>query len=178
MRICLQDVDASKMYLDQASNMYERAKSSVLKNSLLLHFAYADFEEQQMRFDKVNQIYQSYLDIKEVDPTLVRTVKANKCWIHNNTLTLLSLPKCYIQYMKFSHRTEGKNASRLIFKKAREDPRVSHHVFVAAALMEYYCTKDQKIASNVFELGFKRYKANEDYILAYIDYLSHLNGNF
>ncbi|XP_059095388.1 cleavage stimulation factor subunit 3-like isoform X2 [Tigriopus californicus] len=146
------DVDASKMYLDQASTMYERAKSSVLKNSLLLHFAYADFEEQQMRFEKVNQIYQSYLEIKEIDPTL-----------------------CYIQYMKFSHRTEGKNASRLIFKKAREDPRVSHHVFVAAALMEYYCTKDQKIASNVFELGFKRYKANEEYILAYIDYLSHLN---
>ena len=62
--------------------------------------------------------------------------------------------------------------------QAREDNRSSWHVYVAAALMEYYCTKDRKIAANVFELGFKKFKDNEDYILAYIDYLSHQNGNY
>ena len=30
---------------------------------------------------------------------------------------------------------------RLVFKKAREDPRSNYHVYVAAALMEYYCSK-------------------------------------
>jgi cleavage stimulation factor subunit 3 len=46
---------------------------------------------------------------------------------------------------------------------------------VAAALMEYYCTKDAKIAGNIFELGFKKFKTNADYILEYLDFLSHLN---
>ena len=49
-------------------------------------------------------------------------------------------------------------------------------MYVAAALMEYYCTKDRKIAANVFELGFKKFKDNEEFVLAYVDYLSHLNG--
>ncbi len=30
---------------------------------------------------------------------------------------------------------------RLVFKKAREDPRSNFHVYVSAALMEYYCSK-------------------------------------
>lgn len=29
----------------------------------------------------------------------------------------------------------------MIFKKAREDTRTRHHVYVTAALMEYYCSK-------------------------------------
>jgi cleavage stimulation factor subunit 3 len=80
--------------------------------------------------------------------------------------------------MKFTRRTEGTAAARGIFKKGREDSRSSHHVFVGAALMEYYCTKDKKIAANIFELGFKNHKDSEDYILAYINYLSHQNGEF
>ena len=120
---------------------------------MLLHFAYADHEEQHMRFEKVKEIYQKFLDIEDVDPTL-----------------------CYIQYMKFSRRVDGTTAARGVFKKAREDKRSSYHVYVAAALMEYYCTKDRKIAGNVFELGFKKFKDNEEYILAYVDHLSHLNG--
>ncbi len=84
--------------------------------------------------------------------------------------------QCYIQYMKFCRRTEGTTAARSIFKRAREDKRTTHHAYVAAALMEYYCTKDKKIAANVFELGFKKFKHDEKFVLAYIDYLSHLNG--
>lgn len=93
------------------------------------------------------------------------------------TFVTIYILQGYIQYMKFSRRSQGTAAARSIFKKGREDTRTNHHIFVAAALMEYYCTKDQKIASNVFELGFKKFKDNEEYILAYIDYLSHLNGD-
>ncbi len=78
--------------------------------------------------------------------------------------------------MRFCRRTEGTGAARAIFKKAREDQRTTYHVFVGAALMEYYCTKDKKIAANIFELGFKNHKSSKEYILAYIDYLSHQNG--
>ena len=77
--------------------------------------------------------------------------------------------------MKFCRRAEGTVSARSIFKKAREDTRTTYHVYVAAALMEYYCTKDKKIAGNVFELGFKKFKDNHKYVLEYIEFLSHLN---
>lgn len=43
--------------------------------------------------------------------------------------------------MKFARRAEGIKSGRTIFKKAREDARTRHHVYVSAALMEYYCSK-------------------------------------
>lgn len=78
--------------------------------------------------------------------------------------------------MKFARRAEGIKSARTVFKRAREDIRCKHHVYVAAALMEYYCTKDKNIAFRIFELGLKKFADNPDYILCYIDYLSHLNG--
>jgi cleavage stimulation factor subunit 3 len=49
-------------------------------------------------------------------------------------------------------------------------------VFVAAALMEYYCSKDKNIAFRIFELGLKKFSNCPEYVICYIDYLSHLNG--
>ena len=60
------------MFLDQASALYERATTGVLSKSMLLHFAYADFEEQNSRKEKVHQIYKKYLEMEDVDPTLVK----------------------------------------------------------------------------------------------------------
>lgn len=78
--------------------------------------------------------------------------------------------------MKFARRAEGIKSARLIFKKAREDIRSRYHVFVAAALMEYYCSKDKDIAFRIFELGLKRFGGSPEFVMSYIDYLSHLNG--
>lgn len=71
-----------------------------------------------MKYEKVHSIYNKLLAIEDIDPTLV-----------------------YIQYMKFARRAEGIKSGRTIFKKAREDARTRHHVYVTAALMEYYCSK-------------------------------------
>jgi len=78
--------------------------------------------------------------------------------------------------MKFARRAEGIKSARAVFKKAREDVRSKYHVYVSAALMEYYCSKDKNIAFRIFELGLKKYCDNPLYIISYIDYLSHLNG--
>ena len=59
------------MFLEQASALFERATSGILSKSMLLHFAYADFEEQQMKLEKVHKVYQKFLEIKDIDPTLV-----------------------------------------------------------------------------------------------------------
>ncbi|CAG5103469.1 Similar to su(f): Protein suppressor of forked (Drosophila melanogaster), partial [Cotesia congregata] len=146
------DVNAAKNLSDEAATMFERATNTLLAKNMLLYFAHADFEEGRVKYEKVHQIYQKYLDIPDIDPTLA-----------------------YVQYMKFARRAEGIKSARTVFKRAREDPRSRHHVYVAAALMEYYCTKDKNIAFRIFELGLKKFADNPDYILCYIDYLSHLN---
>ncbi|XP_038663737.1 cleavage stimulation factor subunit 3 isoform X3 [Scyliorhinus canicula] len=146
------DMNNAKLFSDEAANIYERAISTLLKKNMLLYFAYADYEESRMKYEKVHSIYNRLLAIEDIDPTLV-----------------------YIQYMKFARRAEGIKSGRSIFKKAREDPRTRHHVYVSAALMEYYCSKDKAVAFKIFELGLKKYGDIPEYILAYIDYLSHLN---
>ncbi|XP_019874344.1 protein suppressor of forked [Aethina tumida] len=146
------DVNASKLFSEEAANMFERATSSLLSKNMLLYFAYADYEEGRLKYEKVHQIYQKYLDIKDIDPTLA-----------------------YIQYMKFARRAEGIKSARGVFKRAREDSRSKYHIFVCAALMEYYCSKDKNIAFRIFELGLKKFGDIPEYITCYIDYLSHLN---
>ncbi|KAF7987512.1 hypothetical protein HCN44_003274 [Aphidius gifuensis] len=146
------DVNAAKNLSDEAGTMFERATNTLLSKNMLLYFAHADFEEGRVKYDKVHQIYQKFLDISDIDPTLA-----------------------YVQYMKFARRAEGIKSARTVFKRAREDSRCKHHVFVAAALMEYYCTKDKNIAHRIFELGLKKFSDNPKYVLCYIDYLSHLN---
>ncbi|CAB0031503.1 unnamed protein product [Trichogramma brassicae] len=147
------DVNGAKNLSDEAASMFERATNTLLSKNMLLYFAHADFEEGRIKYEKVHQIYQKFLDMPDIDPTLA-----------------------YVQYMKFARRAEGIKSARTVFKRAREDSRCKHHIYVAAALMEYYCTKDKNIAFRIFELGLKKFGDNPDYILCYIDYLSHLNG--
>ncbi|CAG9829606.1 unnamed protein product [Diabrotica balteata] len=146
------DVNASKLFSEEAANMFERATSTLLSKNMLLYFAYADYEEGRLKYEKVHQIYNKYLETSDIDPTLA-----------------------YIQYMKFARRAEGIKSARAVFKKAREDNRSKYHLFVCAALMEYYCSKDKNIAFRIFELGLKKFGAIPEYITCYIDYLSHLN---
>ena len=70
------------------------------------------------------------------------------------------------------------NDWRLVFRQKNDDYYffAFSDVYVAAALMEYFCTKDKKIASNIFELGFKKYKEQVGFVSHYLDFLIHLNG--
>ncbi|XP_063836626.1 protein suppressor of forked [Ostrinia nubilalis] len=146
------DSNAARLFSDEAAAVYERATGGPLKHSTLLHFAHADYEESRLHYNKVHQVYTRYLDMEDIDPTLA-----------------------YVQYMKFARRAEGIKSARTVFKRAREDARSRYHVFVAAALMEYYCSKDKNIAFRIFELGLKKFSHIPEYVLCYIDYLSHLN---
>ncbi|KAK2710387.1 hypothetical protein QYM36_013884, partial [Artemia franciscana] len=64
------DVTSSKLFSNEVANMFERCTGGILKNCSLLHFAYADFEESRLQYEKVHQIYQKLIDIRDVDPTL------------------------------------------------------------------------------------------------------------
>uniref|UniRef100_A0A1I7SWS6 Suf domain-containing protein n=2 Tax=Bursaphelenchus xylophilus TaxID=6326 RepID=A0A1I7SWS6_BURXY len=146
------DVKHAKDIFDGVVKLYEKALTGLMKDSQLLYFSYADYEEERNNFDAAKKIYHRLLDRKDVNPTLV-----------------------YIQLMKFTRRTEGVKQARTIFKQAREDPRSSYHIFAAAALMEYYCSKDTAVAMRIFDLGLKKFGDDPNYCLAYTDFLSHLN---
>uniref|UniRef100_A0A915DS50 Suppressor of forked domain-containing protein n=1 Tax=Ditylenchus dipsaci TaxID=166011 RepID=A0A915DS50_9BILA len=114
--------------------------------------AISDYQEERRNYEHVKKIYGRLLDNANVDPTLP-----------------------YIQLIKFTRRTEGVEAARLVFKQAREDKRISFHVYVAAATMEYYCSKNKQVAMRIFDLGLKRFSNDSEYALSYVDFLSHLN---
>lgn len=66
-----QDVNASKIFSEEAAQIYERAISGPLRKNQLLYFAYADFEESRLRYPEVHKIYQRYIEMEDIDPTLV-----------------------------------------------------------------------------------------------------------
>ncbi|KAL3093072.1 hypothetical protein niasHT_022522 [Heterodera trifolii] len=146
------DVKLSTAMLSDVIKLYERAITGLMKENQMLHFAYADFEEENRRYENAKKIYDRLLACESVDPTLA-----------------------YIQLMKFVRRTEGVKFARLVFKRAREDKRSNFHVFVAAALLEYYCSKRPDVAKRIFDLGLKSHGSDPDYALAYVEFLSHLN---
>uniref|UniRef100_A0A6I8SZV7 Cleavage stimulation factor subunit 3 n=1 Tax=Xenopus tropicalis TaxID=8364 RepID=A0A6I8SZV7_XENTR len=147
------DMNNAKLFSDEAANIYERAISTLLKKNMLLYFAYADYEEVSICIGDLHE-QKGHVLLRRGMP-----VPINR----------------HCQSRKFARRAEGIKSGRMIFKKAREDPRTRHHVYVTAALMEYYCSKDTPVAFKIFELGLKKYGDIPEYVLAYIDYLSHLN---
>ncbi|KAL5108037.1 Cleavage stimulation factor subunit 3 [Taenia crassiceps] len=145
------DQAMASQFADDTAAMYERG-INLLKNNIMLYFAYADYEEGRCKYAKVHSIYKKLISMDNVDPTLP-----------------------YVQYMRFARRCEGILSARLVFKLAREDPRVGYQVFVSAALMEYFCSKDLEVGKNIFALGMKRFAGNPDFVLCYVEYMSHLN---
>ncbi|VDD87394.1 unnamed protein product [Enterobius vermicularis] len=98
------DVKTANVMNAEIAQLFERAIGGLLKTSQLLFFAYADFEEERMKYENVKKIYDRYLALEECDPTLA-----------------------YIQLMKFVRRTEGVQFARAVFKRARQDPRCKFH---------------------------------------------------
>lgn len=43
----------------------------MLSRNALLYFAFADFEEGRLKHEKVHQMYNKFLAIPDIDPTLV-----------------------------------------------------------------------------------------------------------
>ena len=50
------DVKLSTQLADEAAALYERALGGFMKKNMLLHFAFADFEETRMKHPKVHQV--------------------------------------------------------------------------------------------------------------------------
>jgi cleavage stimulation factor subunit 3 len=150
------ETELKQKLLKESVAQFERGTRGLMKHNLLIHFAYADFEETRKDIKKANEIYAN----------LVETAKEDK---------RIDLTLVYIQWMRFTRRTEGLKAARAIFKKAREEKSIDYQIYTAAALMEYHCTKDQAIACKIFELGLKKFNTCPDFVLSYIHFMNSLN---
>ncbi|CAG0914044.1 unnamed protein product [Notodromas monacha] len=148
----LGDEAVSEVYTEEVIAFYNRGVKGPMRRQPLLHFCLSDFYERRGEIAKAASIYEEFVGLPDVDPTLA-----------------------FIHYMAFMRRTDSVKSARQIFRKARENPRSRFHVFVAAALMEYLVSKDKNVAFKIFELGLKKYSSVAEYVLAYVDYLSHLN---
>lgn len=137
---------------DDAARLYDRATNTFMKHNTLLYLVYADFEENRQHYTKCEEIYKKCLDNTQNDTTLV-----------------------YIHYMRFMRRIHGIKAARDVFKLGRADRRVSYQLYIAAAEMEYYCTKDKTVALKIFQLGADKFPNSHDFMLHYIKYMDHLN---
>lgn len=150
------DAESSKKLFKELTTLFERAIKGLMKYNLLIHFAYADFEEIRSDKRKALEIYNNLIELGHEDEKI--------------DLTLV-----YIQLMRFTRRTDGLRAARAVFKKGRNEKRCSHHIYTAAALMEYHCTKDQAFACKIFEAGLEKFNTCPDYILSYIHFMNSLN---
>ena len=83
----------------------------------------------------------------------------------------------WVEYMRFTRRSEGIKPARLIFAKARKSPHCTWHVYAASALMEFHVSKEAVVATKIFELGLKHYSLDAGFVYQYLDFLLAINDN-
>ena len=92
-------------------------------------------------------------------------------------LVLFSInQKAYVQYMIYIRKSEGVAAARNCFRQARDDPRCSFEIFIAAAKMEVLNSPD--ISLKIIDLGLKKYQNSKEYIEAYLKLFISNISNF
>ena len=71
--------------------------------------------------------------------------------------------------------------ARSVFSRARKSVLCTYHIFVASALMEFYCNKDATVAGKVFEVGMRSLALNDEdappYVMHYLDFLISMNDD-
>ena len=77
----------------------------------------------------------------------------------------------WIKQMQFLRRSEGIRPTRLCFGKARKSPHATWHIYEASAMIEFHCSKETRVATNVFELAIKTFPTDPDLIIRYLDFL-------
>jgi len=204
----------------------------IMPVSFLLHFAYAEMEENRRNFKESRAVYESLVKnltskIEEMNKKVDDEVQAAKAALQTEqqlldggsgsnkkvrdieevdgemrererdelrkrTKELQQYEKlarkeveemikgcglAWIMFMQFVRRTEGTSQWRQIFSRARRSNGCPYQVYIAAALMEYHCTKDSSIAGKVFELGYKTFSDETAYVDQYLEFLIQLNDD-
>ncbi|EJD00731.1 Suf-domain-containing protein [Fomitiporia mediterranea MF3/22] len=81
----------------------------------------------------------------------------------------------YILYIRFAMRSEGLEASRMVFQKARKDKFTPWEVFEAAAHMEYHVAKQPTVANRILSVAMNRFSQEIDFVVRYLTFLMSVN---
>ncbi|KAF8831961.1 hypothetical protein HHX47_DHR1001218 [Lentinula edodes] len=165
-------------------------------SSFLLTFAYVEVLEVMKNHAQAHAIYEQFLQLQKASIVelhgRVDEEKAKQTFSTDpssptstaSTLTILNsdledrkkdYALVYITYMRFVRRTEGVEASRSLFRKARRDMYASWEIYAAGAIMEYHHSRNQVIATRIFEAGMVQHANNKDYALQYLTFLISVN---
>lgn len=170
----------------------------------MLAFALADAEEDRKDYVKCHTIYdtlinQLYPEIETLEKKVAAEVNAakgpevadaelaeeretrGKLVATRRGKDVADLAACagvvWVMYMRFARRAEGIKAARGVFGKARKSPHPTWHIFEASAMMEYHANKDSAVAIRIFELGFKLFSEDVDYVVRYLNFLLSINDD-
>jgi len=140
---------------DEAAKWFERAITA-MPDSIILFFAYADFEESRKNTKVAQALYEKLLT-RRTDSIV------------------------YIQYQKFLRRIDEAKLARNIFLKAKKEESCTYHVFVAFALDEYYDKTSgyddnyrKGVAKKVFDFGLEKHISEPAFISEYMRFLEQL----
>ncbi|ORY39382.1 Suf-domain-containing protein [Rhizoclosmatium globosum] len=180
--------------LDDAAALLQQAVEA-LPRSLLLGFALAELEESRKKEAAVvSKVYETLITNLE---SWVSEINAKYDHERDTLMALLKKVEiarkrklvqakeawslAWIVYMRSARRSQSVLVARNLFKRARKSDLCTYHVYVAAALMEYYSSKDIKIACNIFEAGMKAFAEDQanaaGYIVHYLDFLIQMNDD-
>eukprot|EP00817_Percolomonadidae_sp_ATCC50343_P001491 CAMPEP_0117428944 /NCGR_PEP_ID=MMETSP0758-20121206/8544_1 /TAXON_ID=63605 /ORGANISM="Percolomonas cosmopolitus, Strain AE-1 (ATCC 50343)" /LENGTH=481 /DNA_ID=CAMNT_0005215591 /DNA_START=394 /DNA_END=1836 /DNA_ORIENTATION=- len=156
-------ITASKYYehLPDVSMNYLIRGTKALPQSLLLRFALID---KHLQMGKQ----------KDMDDH-VRLVKK----IYKKMIVDLPCPLVFINYMRFLYHYDSIDAMRLCFVECVSSPQASFNVFLAAAEIESmnaYKGLNHDVPFRIYQLGFKKYKKQINYVTSYVDFLKQTDA--
>ncbi len=164
--------------------------------SLLMHFIYADFLEENKMYAEAKAVYESLyvtekkgITLQASTSTSTSTAASASSSSTSSAIGSLSTyegesgeltetnPLVYVQHMKFMRRTEGRDAARKVFLLARKSPQVTWQVYVAAAEMEHHTNAEPDFAAKIYSAGLNLFIGTPQYVFAYLDFLNAINDN-
>ncbi len=100
----------ARQFADDTATMYERA-ITLLKNNIMLYFAYADYEEGRCKYVKVHSIYKKLISLEGIDPTLVGRIFAYSLLFLNGSLKYIG----HFNFLQSLNSYKGQTVSSLIY---------------------------------------------------------------
>ena len=156
--------------LERAARVLERG-CKALPQCLTLGFAAASVYEKLKDAARMRQCFEDLLAaVVPVASGKAAAGGADKA--HASAASLI-----FIEFQRLVRRIETVGAARGIFKRARETPTSTWHIYAAAARLELKANKDATVARKIFDLGLKKYEAEPLYVEQYAIFLEEQNDD-
>jgi cleavage stimulation factor subunit 3 len=153
--------------------------------SFLLTFKIAQVYENEARFQDMKDIFEKLINVLQSQrQTLELQRKELAATPRSRVLkrldtklsrSALDITIAYTEYMKVTKRALGIREARRVFGEGRRLSYSTYHIYVEAAMMEFYSNKEAGIATKIFELGLKRFAEVAEYVKTYFSFLILVN---